>query len=125
MQIHDPLAFPEAARQPRQHLRRDRCTGLAAAAPAALRDGALQDRQGSHRLPVEVERHRYSVPHSLVGQALEARVTAAVVELMHRCQRIASHARTSRQGGFTTVAAHMPSAHCDPRPHHAAQPPPS
>jgi hypothetical protein len=24
---------------------------------------------------VEVERHRYSVPHSLVGQMLEARIT--------------------------------------------------
>jgi hypothetical protein len=33
---------------------------------------------------VEVERHRYSVPHSLVGQMLEARITTAVVELMHR-----------------------------------------
>ena len=31
---------------------------------------------------VEVERHRYSVPHSLVGQVLEARITTAVVELM-------------------------------------------
>src|SRR5471032_3398474 len=39
---------------------------------------------------VEVERHRYSVPHALVGQQLEARVTTAVVELMHRGQRVAS-----------------------------------
>ena len=44
-------AVPEAARQPRQHLRRDRCAGLAAAAATALRDGPLQDRQGPHRLP--------------------------------------------------------------------------
>jgi transposase len=60
---------------------------------------------------VELERHRYSVPHSLVGQVLEARVTTAVVEIMHRGQRVASHARNSRQGGFTTIAAHMPAAH--------------
>jgi transposase len=60
---------------------------------------------------VEVERHRYSVPHALVGQQLEARVTTAVVELMHRGQRVASHARNSRQGGFTTTTAHMPAAH--------------
>jgi transposase len=60
---------------------------------------------------VEVERHRYSVPHSLVGQVLEARITTSVVELMHRGQRIASHARNSRQGGFTTTATHMPAAH--------------
>lgn len=60
---------------------------------------------------VEVERHRYSVPHALVGQVLEARVTVAMVELLHRGQRVASHARNSRVGGFTTVAAHMPAAH--------------
>ncbi|HJW82007.1 MAG TPA: IS21 family transposase [Thiobacillus sp.] len=60
---------------------------------------------------VEVERHRYSVPHALAGQVLEARVTTTVVEIMHRGQRVASHARNSRQGGFTTIAAHMPAAH--------------
>ena len=60
---------------------------------------------------VEVERHRYSVPHALVGQTLEARVTATAVEILHRGQRVASHLRNSRQGGFTTIAAHMPAAH--------------
>ena len=60
---------------------------------------------------VEVERHRYSVPHALVGQVLEARMTTAVVEFMHRGQRVASHPRNSLQGGFTTIAAHMPAAH--------------
>jgi hypothetical protein len=60
---------------------------------------------------VEVERHRYSVPQALVGQVLEARITTAVVELMHRGQRVASHARNSRQGGFTTTPTHMPAAH--------------
>jgi len=60
---------------------------------------------------VEVERHRYSVPHSLVGQMLEARITTMTVEIMHRGQRVASHARNSRVGGFSTIAAHMPAAH--------------
>jgi transposase len=60
---------------------------------------------------VEVERHRYSVPHALVGQTLEARVTTATVEMLHRGQRVASHARSGRAGGFTTIAAHMPAAH--------------
>jgi transposase len=60
---------------------------------------------------VDVEQHRYSVPHALVGQALEARITTAVIELLHRGQRVASHARSSRHGGFTTTAAHMPAAH--------------
>ncbi|CAN0375171.1 unnamed protein product, partial [Phaeothamnion confervicola] len=60
---------------------------------------------------VEVEHHRYSVPHSLVGLELEARVTDALVEVLHRGQRVACHARSSRRGGFTTVDAHMPAAH--------------
>lgn len=60
---------------------------------------------------VEVERHRYSVPQALVGQELEARITTAVVELLHRGQRVASHVRNSRVGGFTTTPAHMPAAH--------------
>jgi len=60
---------------------------------------------------VEVERHRYSVPHALVGQVLEARITTSMVEILHRGQRVASHARSSRQGGFTTISDHMPAAH--------------
>ena len=60
---------------------------------------------------VEVERHRYSVPQTLVGQVLEARITTAVVELLHLGQRVASHARNSRVGGFTTTPAHIPAAH--------------
>ena len=60
---------------------------------------------------VEVDFHYYSVPHALIGQSLEARITTLVIELLHRGQRVASHARSSRRGGFTTVAEHMPAAH--------------
>jgi transposase len=60
---------------------------------------------------VEIASHRYSVPHALVGQVLEARITSGVVELLHRGERVASHVRNLRAGGFSTVAAHMPAAH--------------
>lgn len=60
---------------------------------------------------VEVEAHRYCVPHALVGQTLEARVTRAAVELLLRGTRVASHVRSERRGGYTTVDAHMPAAH--------------
>ena len=60
---------------------------------------------------VEVEGHRYSVPHALVGQSLEARLTRRGVELLLRGQRVASHARSDHRGGFTTVDEHMPAAH--------------
>jgi len=60
---------------------------------------------------VEVEGHRYSVPHALVGLELDARVTDALVELLHRGRRVACHARSARRGGFTTRDEHMPAAH--------------
>jgi transposase len=60
---------------------------------------------------VEVEAHRYSVPHPLVGLEMEARITDALVEVLHRGQRVACHARNERCGGFTTVDEHMPAAH--------------
>ena len=60
---------------------------------------------------VEIERHRYSVPNALVGQSLDARLTRGCVELLHRGQRVAAHARSAHAGGFTTLDAHMPAAH--------------
>jgi transposase len=60
---------------------------------------------------VEVEGHRYSVSHSLVGLKLEARITDALVEVLHRGERVACHARSKRLGGFTTLDEHMPAAH--------------
>ena len=60
---------------------------------------------------VEIAGHRYSVPHALVGQTLEARLTRRGVELFLRGNRVASHARSERVGGYTTVSAHMPAAH--------------
>lgn len=60
---------------------------------------------------VEIAGHRYSVPQNLVGLLLEARITEYAVELLHRGQRVAAHARSAHKGGFTTVVAHLPAAH--------------
>jgi transposase len=60
---------------------------------------------------IEVELHRYSVPHALVGQELQARITGTTVELLHRGQRVASHPRDLRPRRFSTITAHMPAAH--------------
>jgi len=60
---------------------------------------------------VEVDRHYYSVPYQLAGQKLEARFTAATVEIFHGGKRIASHARNSHAYRHTTVSAHMPKSH--------------
>ncbi len=60
---------------------------------------------------VQIDGHRYSAPHALVGQTMEARLTARGVELLMRGNRVASHPRSSRRGGFSTVEDHMPAAH--------------
>jgi transposase len=60
---------------------------------------------------IEFEGHRYSVPNSLVGLALELRVTAHAVEVLHRGTRVASHMRCAHKGGFTTVVEHLPERH--------------
>jgi len=60
---------------------------------------------------VEFAGHYYSVPHALVGQEVELRVTRNAVEVLFRHQRVASHARSHRRGTHTTVPEHMPAAH--------------
>ncbi len=60
---------------------------------------------------IEVDRHYYSVPYQLVGQQVEVRLTASVVEVFLRHRRVASHLRSLRRGQHTTDPAHMPASH--------------
>ena len=59
---------------------------------------------------VEVDKRFYSIPHALVGQVLDLRITATCVEVMHKGKRVASHARHG-QGRYSTETAHMPKSH--------------
>jgi transposase len=60
---------------------------------------------------VAVDGHYYSVPYLLIKQTVEVRLTATTVELIHRGQRVAAHARSFVKGGFTTIPEHRPKAH--------------
>ncbi len=60
---------------------------------------------------VEFAHHYYSVPHALVGQEVELLITRHTIEVLFRHQRVASHARSTVRGGYTTVAEHMPASH--------------
>ena len=60
---------------------------------------------------VVVDKHYYSVPHALVHQTVEARLTATTVEIFHHGQRVASHVRSAQPGRFTTVPEHRPKSH--------------
>jgi len=59
---------------------------------------------------VQIDKRFYSVPHELLRQEVEARITAGTVELFHRGKRVASHVRSATRHP-STVTEHMPSAH--------------
>jgi transposase len=60
---------------------------------------------------MEVDRHYYSVPHSLVGEHLMVRVTDSTIECFFKGGRIAAHVRSHVKGKHTSLAEHMPSSH--------------
>ena len=53
----------------------------------------------------------YSVPHRLVGETIDVRLTEHMIECFHKGQRVASHARSHQKNGHTTLPEHMPKAH--------------
>lgn len=60
---------------------------------------------------VEFDKHFYSVPHTLIHEDVSLRVTEYLVEISHRSKRVATHPRSYKAGGFTTLREHMPSNH--------------
>ncbi|WP_162268297.1 transposase, partial [Bradyrhizobium manausense] len=60
---------------------------------------------------VELAKHYYSVPHNLVHEEVEARITLKTVEIFLRGKRVASHLRSTLPHRPTTIAEHMPSSH--------------
>jgi transposase len=60
---------------------------------------------------IEVLGHYYSVPYLLVREEVDVRLTARMVEVLHRGRRVAAHCKSDRRGGFTTEPAHRPKAH--------------
>ncbi|BFI95488.1 MAG: IS21-like element ISPsy14 family transposase [Rhodanobacter sp.] len=60
---------------------------------------------------IPVAGHFYSVPHGLIGQRVEVRVTDDTVEVRHRQKTVAHHPRNPATGEHTTATAHQPEAH--------------
>ena len=60
---------------------------------------------------IELHGHYYSVPYTLVHEAVDVRASVSTVEIFHRGQRVAAHRRADVRGRHTTDAAHMPKAH--------------
>ena len=60
---------------------------------------------------VEIIGFFYSVPHSLIREEVEARITVNTVELFHKGRRIAVHVRRYAGNRYATNDDHMPSHH--------------
>ena len=60
---------------------------------------------------IEIDSHYYSVPYQLVKGEIDVRITINTIEAFHKGRRLASHRRSYRKGGFTTLKEHMPKAH--------------
>jgi transposase len=59
---------------------------------------------------VEVERHYYSVPHTLLRETVWVRIAQRTIEVFHHGKRMATHLRSSSDR-HTTVREHMPASH--------------
>lgn len=60
---------------------------------------------------VQLEGCYYSAPYRLRGEDLECRYTDTTVELFSKGNRVATHARSHKEGHVSTNPEHMPKAH--------------
>ena len=60
---------------------------------------------------IEVHRHYYSVPHSLIKKKIDVRITNNTIECFYKSKRVASHIRSHHKGRHSTVKEHMPKSH--------------
>ena len=60
---------------------------------------------------VAVDGNFYSVPHQLIGERVDVRLTAHTIEVLRGGRRVASHARGMGRGAYHTDPHHRPHSH--------------
>ena len=60
---------------------------------------------------IEVHRHYYSVPHTLIKKKIDVRITNNTIECFYKNKRVASHIRSRHKGRHSTLKEHMPKSH--------------
>lgn len=60
---------------------------------------------------IELEHAYYSVPYKYIGERVDVRISARMVEIFARGQLIASHQRGLKRGARITLDAHRPAKH--------------
>ena len=69
---------------------------------------ALKVRSNYH---VSINKHYYSVPHQLIGEIVDCRISSNTIEVFHKGIRIASHIRDDAKGLYSTLDDHLPANH--------------
>lgn len=60
---------------------------------------------------IEIEKHYYSVPYTLVHEQVEVRICEKTIEVFHQGKHIWTHLRSSKVHHHSTVKEHMPAEH--------------
>jgi len=60
---------------------------------------------------LDIGRHFYSVPYTLIGETVSVKITASLIHVYHNNDHLLTHIRSYRKGGYTTIDEHMPPAH--------------
>lgn len=60
---------------------------------------------------VEVDRHYYSVPYTLIKEKVDIHVCNNTISIYHDNKRIVTHPRSTFKGRHTTISEHMPEKH--------------
>ncbi len=60
---------------------------------------------------IDIDKHYYSVPHSLIKKKLEAHITGELITVYHQGVCVAVHPRSHKRGAHSTLDVHMPVAH--------------
>ncbi len=60
---------------------------------------------------VQIDKHYYSVPYTLIHKQVDARATRNTVEIFYKGNRVTSHIRSFLTGRYTTKKEHMPPKH--------------
>jgi transposase len=60
---------------------------------------------------IEIETFFYSVPHQLIREQVDVRITVRAIEVFHKGKRVGAHARRYAGPRHGTDAEHMPSHH--------------
>ena len=60
---------------------------------------------------VDVDKHFYSVPYTLLREVMWVRITGRTVEVFHKGRRVAAHVRQPSDRRHSTTPEHMPARH--------------